>query len=83
MSSLALSLVRYKNRIKSTDVVYKGVELHVEYKVCNDSFDHEFGTENKIDHLEVHSVKCDFTDITEMLTDSQIEELLKLINEDN
>lgn len=83
MSSLAVSLIKYKNRIKSTDVVYKGVELRVEYKVCNDSFDHEFGTEKQADHLEIHSVKCDFTDLTEMLTDSQIEDLTKLINEEN
>lgn len=83
MNSLALSLHRYKNRIKSTDVVYKGVDLHVEYKVCSDSFDHEFGTEKMPDQYEIHSVKCDMQDITEMLTDSQIEDLTKLINEEN
>lgn len=70
-------------RIKRTDVVYKGVELHVKYKVCNDSFDHEFGTEKMPDYNEIHSVMCDMQDITEMLTDSQIEDLTKLINEEN
>lgn len=83
MSNLALSLIKYRNRIKSTDVVYRGVDLHVEYKVCNNSFDHEFGTEKMPDYNEIHSVMCDMQDITEMLTDSQIEDLTKLINEEN
>lgn len=37
-----------KRSVKKIDVVYKGVDLHVEYKIANDSFDHEFGTEHLI-----------------------------------
>lgn len=72
-----------KRSVKKIDVVYKGVDLHVEYKIANDSFDHEFGTEHLPDYPEIHSVKCDMKDITEMLTDSQIEDLTNLINEEN
>lgn len=70
-----------KRSVKKIDVVYKGVDLHVEYKIANDSFDHEFGTEHLPDYPEIHSVMCDPQDITEMLTDSQIEEIEQLIKE--
>ena len=72
-----------KRSVKKIDIVYKGVDLHVEYKIANDSFDHEFGPEHLPDYPEIHSVKCDMQDITEMLTDSQIEDLTNLINEEN
>lgn len=70
-----------KRSVKKIDIVYKGVDLHVEYKIANDSFDHEFGTEHLPDYPEIHSVMCDPQDITEMLTDSQIEEIEQLIKE--
>ena len=68
-----------KRSVKKIDIVYKGVDLHVEYKIANDSFDHEFGTKHLPDYPEIHSVMCDPQDITEMLTDSQIEEIEQLI----
>ena len=70
-----------KRSVKKIDIVYKGVDLHVEYKIANDSFDHEFGTEHLPDYPEIYSVMCDPQDITEMLTDSQIEEIEQLIKE--
>ena len=70
-----------KRSVKKIDVVYKGVDLHVEYKITSDSFDHERGTEVLPDYPEIHSVMCDPQDITEMLTDSQIEEIEQLIKE--
>lgn len=70
-----------KRSVKKIDIVYKGVDLHVEYNVCNNSFDHEFGTEKQPDQYEIHSVMCDMQDITEMLVDSQIEEIEQLIKE--
>lgn len=70
-----------KRSVKKIDIVYKGVDLHVEYKIANDSFDHEFGTEHLPDYPEIHSVMCDLQDITEMLTDSQIEDIEQLIKE--
>lgn len=70
-----------KRSVKKIDIVYKGVDLHVEYKIANDSFDHEFGTEHLPDYPEIHSVMCDMQDITEMLVDSQIEDIEQLIKE--
>lgn len=70
-----------KRSVKNASIIYKGVDLYVEYKIANDSFDHEFGTEHLPDYPEIHSVMCDPQDITEMLTDSQIEEIEQLIKE--
>ena len=66
---------------KEIDIVYKGIDLHVKYNITNDSFDHEFGTEHLPDYVEIHTVMCDMQDITEMLVDSQIEEIEQLIKE--
>lgn len=75
-----LNMLRnFRKGIKSTEVTYKGVDLFVEYKIANDSFDHEFGTEHLPDYPEIHSVMCDPQDITEMMTDSQIEDIQNLI----
>jgi hypothetical protein len=75
------TLNEFKKRLNSADVIYKGVDLHVKYKIENDSFDHEFGTEKKPDHIEIYSVTCDMTDITEMLVESQIEDIETLVKE--
>ncbi|MBP9693164.1 MAG: hypothetical protein KBE16_00440 [Alphaproteobacteria bacterium] len=78
-----LSALRlYKNRLKTTEIDYKGVSLYIEYRITNDSFDHEFGTEKMPAYPEIHSVMCDMQDITEMLVDSQIEEIEQLIREE-
>ena len=71
----------YKNRLHTIEIDYKGVCLYIEYKIANDSFDHAFGTEHLPDYPEIHSVMCDMQDITEMLVDSQIEDIEQLIKE--
>ncbi len=82
MSLRELTLRRYKNKLRSAAIVYKSVELSVYYRVSNDSFDHEFGTLIKPDHCEIESVCCGPTDITEILLDTQIEDLTNLLNEE-
>ena len=72
-----------KNKLKEINIIYKGVDLWVKFNMTNDSFDHAFGTERLPDYPELHSVMCDMQDITEMLVDSQIEDLTNLINEEN
>jgi hypothetical protein len=70
-----------KRNLKEIDIVYKGVDLHVKYNITSDSFDHERGTEILPDYPELHTVMCDPQDITEMLTDSQVEDIQQLIKE--
>ena len=63
------------------NIIYKGVDLLVKYKIANDSFEHAFGTEHLPDYPEIHSVMCDMQDVTEMLVDSQIQDIEQLIKE--
>lgn len=70
-----------KKKLKEINIIYKGVDLWVKFNMTNDSFDHAFGTEHLPDYPEIHSVMCDMQDITEMLVDSQIEDIEQLIKE--
>ena len=70
-----------KKKLKEIDITYKGIDLHVYFNIENNCYDHEFGTEKVPDDVLVHSVFVDFTDISEMLVDSQIEEIEQLIKE--
>lgn len=70
-----------KRKQHEINLIYKGVDLWVKYNITNDSFDHAFGTERLPDYPEIHSVMCDMQDITEMLTDSQAEDIQQLIKE--
>jgi hypothetical protein len=64
-----------KRSIKSIDIFYRSVSLRVEYKIANDSFEHAFGTHHLPDYAEIHAVFCNEQDITEMLVESQIEDI--------
>lgn len=76
-----MKMFKIKLNLKEIDITYKSVDLFVQYKITNDSFDHAFGTEVLPDYPELHSVWCDMQDITEMLTDSQAEDIQQLIKE--
>ena len=79
MSIFNLKEFKLKTHLKDASIIYKAIDLNVKYKTVVNSFDHEFGTENKDDDIEVHSVFCNTTDISEMLNDDQINDITNLI----
>lgn len=57
------------------NILYKSVDICVHYRVSNDSFDHEFGTHILPDYIELEQALIGGQDVTEMLTESQIEDI--------